>query len=174
MSSIKNNIAILCLSNNYVKYLGKKLSDDLDMFFANIGDILEYNLINENMLETAGKKYFDEQQERIINSVCQYENTIICGKFEILINNVDRLKNNSLLIYLKLDKKTIEKYEKNDKNTEFFLKEITFEQEDKLCMDCADIVISIADNDNQNIQAIKKSIINYYKENQNEYWPKKY
>lgn len=165
MGSIKNNIAILCLSNNYAKYLGKKFADNLDMFFANISDILEYNMIDENMLETAGKEYFDAQQERVIGSVCQYENTVICGNFEILINNVDRLKNNSLLVYLKLDKKIIKKYEKDDKNSKFFIKEITLEQEDKLCTDCADIVISIADNDNQNIEAIKNSIINYYKEN---------
>lgn len=165
MGSIKNNIAFLCLSNNYAKYLGKKFADNLDMFFANISDILEYNLINGDMLETAGKEYFDAQQERVIGSVCQYENTIICGTFEILINNVDRLKNNSLVVYLKLDKKTIEKYEKDDKNSKFLIKEITFEQEDKLCNDCADIVINIADNDNQNIEAIKNSIINYYKEN---------
>ena len=72
VSSIKSNIAILCLSNNYSKYLGKKLADDLDMFFADISDILEYNLIDNNMLETAGKEYFDAQKERVINGICQY------------------------------------------------------------------------------------------------------
>lgn len=164
MSRIKNNIAILCLSKNYAKYLGKKLADNLDMFFANINDILEYNMIDNNMLETAGKEYFDSQQQRVIGSVCQYENALICGSFEILINNAERIKNNALLVYLKLDKKTTEKYEKNDNNSKFFIKEITFQQEDKLCSDSSDVYLNITDDENQDIENIKNLIINYYKE----------
>ena len=135
------------------------------MFFANIGDILEYNLINDNMLEIAGKEYFDVQQEKIIKSVCQYENTVICGTFEILINNVEYIKKNSLLIYLKLDKKAVEKYENNDKNIKFFIKDITFEQENKLCSDFADIVAEMSTDKEINLDNIKNLIINYYKEN---------
>ena len=165
MDNIKSNIAFLCLSNNYAKYLGKKFADSLDMFFANISDILEYNLINGDMLETAGKQYFDLQREKVIKSVCQYENAVICGTFDILINNIDKLKNKSLIVYLKLDKKTIEKHEKDDKKSQVFIKEITFEQEDKLCADCADVIVEMTDDDNQNIDSIKNSIINYYKEN---------
>ena len=165
VSSIKSNIAILCLSNNYSKYLGKKLADDLDMFFADISDILEYNLIDNNMLETAGKEYFDAQKERVINGICQYENSVICGTFEILINSANRIKNNSLLIYFDLDKNFIEKYEKSNKNSEFFIKDITYLQEDQLCKQMADVVIEIKNNEKQDIQNIKQLILNYYKEN---------
>ena len=73
-------------------------------------------------------------------------------------------KMNELLIYFDLDKKLIEKYEKNDKNSKFFIKDITYLQEDQLCKQTADIVAVVKGDEKQDIQNIKQLILDYYKE----------
>ena len=57
---MKKNITIICLSNKYKKIVAKELADSLEMFYADINDIMEYNLINSEMLLSAGQQYFDE------------------------------------------------------------------------------------------------------------------
>ena len=160
---MKNNIAILCLSDKYSKYLGKTLADNLDMFFADINDILQYNMIDQNMLETAGKEYFDKQKEKVIASVCEFENSAICGSFDIMINYVKELKNNCLLVYLSIKKEMLKEFENKDELSNDLIKNLVFEQEDEICKQSADIVIEITEDKAVNLENIKNSILNYYK-----------
>ena len=161
---MKSNIALVCLSNNFLKNLGQMLADDLDMFFADIDDILEYNLVNDDMLDMAGKDYFDKEKEKVIKSVCQYDNSVICGRFETIINNVEKIKDNSLLIYIKINDELFQKYECSN-NSNYRIKEIAFEEENQLISQFADISLELSADDKGNIEKIKSVILDYYKEN---------
>ena len=130
---MKTNLAILCLSDNYSKYLVKKLADDLDMFFARINDILAYNMIDQNMFNTAGKEYFDKEKEKVVHSVCQYENSVICGTLDIMINNVNMLKENCLTIYLNIDKDLLEKIERKFEFSELSRLHLAYDEENSIC-----------------------------------------
>ena len=106
--ALKKNITIICLSNKYKKIVAKELADSLEMFYADINDIMEYNLINSEMLLTAGQQYFDQNEEKTIKTVSDYDNTILTLNLSTLNknNNLDIIKNNSLIIYVRLNFET--------------------------------------------------------------------
>ena len=163
---MKTNILILSLNKDYVKNISKELADMYEMFFLDINDILEYNLINNDMLQTAGKEYFDKEIKKTIRGISTYENTLIFGDVELLLQNdfVDTLKQNALTIYLKVDRKILENYINSNKNKENIISHtlIAFKEENKLCENYADIVVEIKENQDEVLQNIKKEIIDYF------------
>ena len=165
--NLKNNVVILCLSYNYAKYLGSKLANSLDMFFADINDILEYNLVNQNMIDTAGIEYFEKEKLKTITSVAQYENALICGSFDILTNSIDLLKQNSVVVYLYFNELELNKIETSFEYSATSKIHIAFKDEDKIFKNFADITAILTSDENQNIKIIKDTLINYFQE---KYW----
>ena len=85
---MKKNIVILSLSNNYSRDIGKRLADFFDMFYIDLNDILEYNLVDENMLKTAGREYFETERTKIVKGLSHYENSLIVGDLELFFEQV--------------------------------------------------------------------------------------
>ncbi len=162
---MKTNILILCLNNKYAKQISKDIANMFDLFYLDINDILEYNLINKKMIDSAGKEYFDKELTKAIKSISQYENTLLCGKFETLSQgeNLQILKSNSVVIYLNLHKTNLERYIKSKRN-EISHTLIAFDEEDQFCKDNADIVVNLSNDENDNLHMIKTQILNYYGE----------
>lgn len=102
---MKKNITIICLSSQFRKTVAKKLADELDMFYADVNEIMEYNLINSEMLEKAGQEYFDENEQKTLKTISSYENTVLTLNYSTLNknNNFALLKQNTLIIFMELD-----------------------------------------------------------------------
>ena len=157
---MKKNIVILSLSNNYSRDIGKRLADFFDMFYIDLNDILEYNLVDENMLKTAGREYFETERTKIIKGLSHYENSLIVGNLELFFeqNNIVYLKNNYIIIYLHSAKNKVEEYEKQ---FEFQRNLIAFEEEDKICKLFKDIQIEANVDVESDLQNIKKELQKY-------------
>ncbi len=141
---MKKNITIICLSNEYKKNIAKQLALELDMFYADINDIMEYNLINSEMLEKAGQQYYDENEAKTIKTVSGYDDTILTLNLSTLnkSNYLDIIKQNSLIIYIRLDFETFMNLNKAE-NSKALVKinEIAFDDRDKLISSFADIIV---------------------------------
>lgn len=167
---MKKNITIICLSNEYKKNIAKQLALELDMFYADINDIMEYNLINSEMLEKAGQQYYDENEAKTIKTVSGYDDTILTLNLSTLnkSNYLDIIQQNSLIIYIRLDFETFMNLNKAE-NSKALVKinEIAFDDRDKLISSFADIIIENKDIDvtrtiKQIIEGIEKF---FYKKN---------
>lgn len=167
---MKKNITIICLSNEYKKNIAKQLALELDMFYADINDIMEYNLINSEMLEKAGQQYYDENEAKTIKTVSGYDDTILTLNLSTLnkSNYLDIIKQNSLIIYIRLDFETFMNLNKAE-NSKALVKinEIAFDDRDKLISSFADIIVENKDIDvtrtiKQIIEGIEKF---FYKKN---------
>ena len=103
-SIMKKNIAIIGLVGNFKKNVAKALADKLELFFADVNDIMEFNLINANMIEHVGQDYFDKNETKTVKLLASYENTIITLNFSTLnkSNNHKLLSENCIMIYLRL------------------------------------------------------------------------
>ena len=158
---MKNNILLLCLDKVYSRELGKKLSDELELFFVDINDILEYNLINSQMLKNAGKAYFEKEKQKVLKGFADYENSVFCANFELLSqkNNLEKLKNNAIAIYLRLTEDTIGELQKSQEMQHIL---VAFDEEDKFCSKNADIVINASLDEENSLSEIKKGILNYF------------
>ena len=114
------------------------------MFYADINDIMEYNLINSEMLEKAGQQYYDENEAKTIKTVSGYDDTILTLNLSTLnkSNYLDIIKQNSLIIYIRLDFETFMNLNKAE-NSKALVKinEIAFDDRDKLISSFADIIV---------------------------------
>lgn len=141
---MKKNITIVCLSNEYKKIIAKQLALELDMFYADINDIMEYNLINTEMLEKAGQQYYDENEAKTIKTVSGYDDTVLTLNLSTLnkSNYLDIIKENSLIIYIRLDYETFKNLNLAE-NSKALVKinEVAFEDRNKLISEFSDIVI---------------------------------
>lgn len=156
---MKKNITIICLVNEYKKRVAKALADELDMFYADINEIMEYNLINDEMLEKAGQQYFDENESKTVKTIASYENTILTVNFSTMNkgNNLDILKKDSLIIYVKLsfDKFCeLDKYESLKSLVQ--INKIAFQDRDQYISNFANIKVEVKDLE---ISSVIKSII---------------
>lgn len=162
-----SNITIFGLNNNFAKAVGKLISDELDMFFADVMELLKFDFINlvdaENVV---GRDYLLKQERTKIKTLASYENTVICCDFRSLNSkeNYDRLDEGSVMIYLKLNDKSLKKVDaefKPDSDYDLF-SDITIEYlENK-----AEIVCDVSDMDvNKAANTVLNSLMKYYKEN---------
>lgn len=160
---MKKNIAIVSLSNNYSRSISKNIADFLELFYVDLNDIMEYNLVNDAMLENAGQEYFEKERQKVICGVADFDNSLVTGDVELFLanNNFDIFNKNFILIYL-----CFENNELIDIENEFTSKRslVAFKEEDKICKKNCDITISMTKDFEKNISEIKKSLLKYLEE----------
>ena len=84
---MKKNIAIVSLSNNYSRTVSKNIADFLELFYVDLNDIMEYNLVNDEMLEKAGREYFENERQKVITGVAGFDNSLVTGDVELFLTN---------------------------------------------------------------------------------------
>lgn len=164
---MKKNISIISLINNFKKDIAKKLADELEMIFADVNDLMEYNLINDEMLAVAGQEYYDKNEQKTLKTISSYENTVLTINFSTLnkSNNFDILKNNSLIIYLAFDFTTFCQLNKQEFNkTLIKLNQIAYNDRDTIMKSYADIIVNVTDINLDNVlKQLLIAINGYYK-----------
>lgn len=157
----KSNLCVIGLAKMFTDDFCKQLSIRLDMFYANIQQILEYELIDAMKVENVcGKEYLIKEEISIIKRICTYENTIINIDFANLNNEttLKNIKDNCLVVYLRLNK---ERYssELNKENQSFSSLQLNmdlYEDRDIICAKVCDVVV---DCDNNNIDDLLDVLI---------------
>ena len=157
---MKNNLLVVSLSNTYTRQVGEALASFLEIFYVDLNDILEYNLVNSNMLESAGKQYFDMERQRVIKSVTEYNNSLVVANLELLLanGNLSCFKDNFFIVYLYCDKSQLESFEAKQQNRRNLY---AFDEEDKIIKRVADIVIEADINSKNQVEMIKNGIVKY-------------
>lgn len=106
-----NKIIIVSLCDRLTKSVGKKLSQSLDMMYCDAKDLVEYELIDKNTLKKfSSKEYFDNAERSVFKHISSFENVVVTINFDYLSHNVDLLKEESLIVFLKLSKTYIKEH----------------------------------------------------------------
>jgi len=151
---LKTNITLLLPSNivSYQKKIGKVIADKLGMYFADVNDLLCFELSDlEHVLSVGGKEYLENQENKIVKQLGDYSNTLISISFDVFIRtkNLEILKNSSIVIYLKLEQPNYLKLLKKEKKDS--LEEKVFLEKDKILQNVADITIHCKNTNKKDI-----------------------
>ena len=78
------------------------LADKLDMFFVDVKELIEYDLVNsKEALLRCGKEYIEKEERKTVRNVSEYENTVVNIPYDLFVNNRDFFKNNNINIFIK-------------------------------------------------------------------------
>ena len=165
---MKTNICVIGLVKAYTSNVAKQLSDKLGMFFGDLDELMQFELIDiNNAKNLCGKDYIDEIEVNRMKMLLSFENTLCTFNYALLNNNdnLERIKDKCLLIYLSLDEKNAKNklVRAGVKKDDLALQLDVLDSRDKLCKKYADIVID-ANNVtiNKVISNIKESIYKFY------------
>lgn len=96
------NIILVGTIEEDLKEIGLALSQRLDFFYLNCEDMISYSLFDENKMKlVCGNAYAIEQEKKVVESLNNYEKTIISMKAETFSNNQSVISKNNLIIYLR-------------------------------------------------------------------------
>lgn len=146
----KANICLIGLSNQFVDQFGLDLSKKLEMYYANVAKIIEFELFDMNkMEELCGKDYLERKESSILKRICTYEDTILNVEYTLLNNdeNYTYLKNSCVIVYLKLSKNRYKKIQDNE-NLSDCVKMINldlFDDRNFICEKKSDMVIDCSE-----------------------------
>lgn len=164
----KGNICIIGLSKQFTDYVGKQLSIRMDMFYANIQEIIEFELMDmEKMEQVCGLDYLNREERSIISRISSYDNTLLNMEYSRLNDEsiLKTVKENCLVIYLRLDEKRFLKEIRKDNLNESArrLDVDMMPDRDYLCSRIADITVDCENLvENDLIDSIIENILKYY------------
>lgn len=116
---MKTNIVLVGLYDKMTKAVAKKLASELDMYLADLVEIVKYNLMNEEEIEKiCGIQYLNKQKSKIIGDISSYENSIIHLPYSIFAEGKtsDKFKKYGTTIFLKISLTTFQKLLDKDKS----------------------------------------------------------
>ena len=136
-----NKIVIVSLCDSYTKQLGKLLSQNLDMMFCDTKDLIEYELIDRNAIQAlCSKEYLEASERKVIDHIASFVNVVVAISYDYLVHNIDILKENSLIVYVKLSKN----YVKENANVINF---ISYDDRTKTLEGLADLTLTLKKQD---------------------------
>lgn len=155
---MKHNICVIGLNNGYVSKLGKEISDALEMYFADITELIKYELMDvEYARHLAGDDYVHKVESSKVKMINGFENTLFAMDYSLLNDdkNLKVAKENSYIIYLKLSKENIKNMKNGRVNTNLIYD--VYEFRDVLCKKYCDVEIDCNNKKtNEIINDIKK------------------
>ena len=144
---MKQNICIIGLSNSFTKKVAKSIADAFEMFFADITDLINFDLLDvEKARKLCGEEYIHKVERIKVKTVATFENTLFTMDYSLL-NDDDNLKitkDNAYIIYLKLTSNGLANVlqQAKTKENEIALKLNLYEFRNSLCEKYSDIVIN--------------------------------
>ena len=108
-----SNIVVACLREDLKQNIVKILADKLEMYFADIDELVKYEAINpQEVIDRVGVEYLQKLTDKQVYNISTYENTIITASDDILTNskNILTLKTSSLIVLIKIPFKAYKKY----------------------------------------------------------------
>lgn len=141
---MKNNILLVGLDYDFVKNVANELAKKFDMFFLDVKDLIEYNLMDtKNVKVTCGIEYFEKVEKKIALSVTEYENTVINFPYSLFLNAnfSNLLSRRALTVFIKMDKETLVKENFRKGENKLSIEILTCNELNKLLQEKVDIVV---------------------------------
>ena len=164
----KLNICLYGLAKKFTDDIGGDLSSKLDIYYANFKKIFEFEMIDLDRFEqVCGKEYFTKKESSVLKRLCTYENTLINIDYSLLNNeyNLKYIKDNCLIIYLKLNFARFKKELLNDNLSDgnISMNIDLFKDRDAICENNADIIVDCKElNKKDLVEEIIVEILNYF------------
>lgn len=174
---MKTNITFICLLPNYSRNVGKMLCDKLDMYFADVEDMLDFELGDmEHILsvlgDKEGKKYLRETEARVIKRIASFENTLVCVDPTKLFSNrnFERLQKTCYMVYLQISPKNLVSQAEESKdiiNEKALL--TAFSDRDKIYVEKSDILVNCSDlKEKKAVKKVVSAINSFFKKSKKE------
>lgn len=169
---MKTNLSVICLLPNYGKSIAKQVCDKLEMYFADVQDMFDFELGDTNHIMNVlgkkdGKKYIRENEVKVIKRICSFENTFINISPDTLFGNrnFDRIKKSSYLIYLQISPKNFGAISEESKDVvDEKLLAITFAEKDKLFVEKSDVVVTCSNpKDKKVVKKVLSALSDFFK-----------
>ena len=167
---MKTNIVLVGSIYQKTKEIAEKLSEKYDLYYANVEDILSYRLYNaEEIKKKCGANYLKKLKTDIIKEVGTFENTLICVKNSMFLDqdNFNLLKGYGTVVFLNFSKIILERIadscaDEGDKKS-IKVELLTFNEKNELCKQNSDIVVDLnKDNFSNNFKIVDKTLEKYY------------
>lgn len=130
------NLVLVCLDGDFNKAISKELANNLDMFFADLKDYVEYDLLDSNaILQKCGVEYFAEREFKASQSFAKFENAVLTVDYDLFKQNRKAFSNRNLIVYLRLNKKNI--------NEKEIVNILSFEGRDKYLLSQSNVVVGL-------------------------------
>ena len=129
---------------HFVKNVANELAKKFDMFFLDVKDLIEYNLMDtKNVKVTCGLEYFEKVEKKIALSVTEYENTVINFPYSLFLNAnfSNLLSRRALTVFIKMDKETLVKENFRKGENKLSIEILTCNELNKLLQEKVDIVV---------------------------------
>ena len=110
--NLKNNILFLCLDEKFGADVSKSVAEDFLMYFANVKELVEYDLFDSGeILAKCGEEYYLQREQNVVQTICDYDNALLFSNYDIFNYNKEAFLSNCLVVYLKIPKKLLSKEE---------------------------------------------------------------
>lgn len=161
------NICVIGLLKNHIKDVAKRVADALEMFYADLEELLTFDLIDViNAQKIVGKEYIEKQETKKIKTLASYENTVITLSYLSLNNeeNLKSIKNGCLVVLINFEKDDFfnkiktEKLNKQEKE----LQQKMFNERQKVLQGYSDIIVDGGGTVEEVFNKTIKSIGEYY------------
>ena len=134
-------IIIVSLEENFSKAVAYELAQNLGMIFCDAKELLTYQLADLNSLsEKISKDYLDKEEKRVLTELASYEDVVISINFDLLFQNLKKMSNKSIIVFIKL-LKTFVKENGNKIDT------LAFDSRSQELEQIADITINLKKTD---------------------------
>ncbi len=117
---MKSNIIIVGFLKELNDGVCLRLSKELNMFYANVAEMVSYELINaDEMITVCGLDYYQEQENKVLRRISSFENTIFCFDYNYFSNYGEKYFASSChIIYLKVSEQKLDNLIKQNNDYE--------------------------------------------------------
>lgn len=148
---MKTNIFLLGLSSAITKSVAYALSIDLDMFYADVNDLLKFDLIDiARAVDQCGVEYVEKLETKQVRNVANYDNTVFTMSFATFNANKHNpwIKNNSIVVFLDLPKQFCVS---SVQDAIHKIDQLLYKDRKLICKEYADIYVKSIDDNEQRI-----------------------
>lgn len=139
---MKTNLCIIGLARDLLKDVAYQLSLKLDMFYADVNDLLQFELVNiDDVIDKCGAPYVAKLEGKKVKTVATFDNTVYTMEFATLNANMEEkaIKENAILIFLDVPK--IHCKEKKSSSLHK-INNLMLKDRKRICEECCDIKVS--------------------------------
>ena len=144
---MKEGICVLCLNKLLCNKVSQNLAKKLDMFYLDLDELVEYELLNPQFVEDrCGKEYLLKLERNTVKRATTFENSLLSLNYTLLNDemNLKNVKNKCIIIFIELSKENYEKKLKRENKSKLknILDTFIFDERNIICKQISDIAIN--------------------------------
>lgn len=145
---MKEGLCVLGLCKNLTNKVSQNLATKLDMFYLDVDELVEYELMNQAYIEEqCGREYLLKLQRKCVKRTLTFENSLLTMNYSLLNDDIvlKNVKDKCLVVFIELSKENYIKKEKYDKKNKLknILETYIYDERNLICKNIADICLNV-------------------------------